>query len=47
MTDVTTTLTDSIISTIADRANLLDSFVVLYATIVGALHRVVGIEFGM
>ena len=44
--DVTTTLTDLIIQIISDRANLLDSFVVSYATIVGALHRVVGIEFG-
>ena len=46
MIDVTTTLTDLIIQIISDRANLLDSFVTLYATIVGALHRVVGIEFG-
>ncbi|WVN89168.1 uncharacterized protein L203_104384 [Cryptococcus depauperatus CBS 7841] len=44
--DVTTTITDLVIQMIANKANLLDSFVVLYATLVGALHRVVGIEFG-
>jgi nucleolar MIF4G domain-containing protein 1 len=31
---------------ISNRSNLLDSFVILYATLVGALHRVVGMEFG-
>lgn len=31
---------------IGSKTNLLDSFVVLYATLVGALHRVVGLEFG-
>lgn len=31
---------------IGSKTNLLDSFVVLYATLVGALHRVIGIEFG-
>jgi nucleolar MIF4G domain-containing protein 1 len=31
---------------ISNKANLLDSFVVLYATLVGALHRVIGMEFG-
>ncbi|KAL7419240.1 suppressor of glycerol defect [Cryptotrichosporon argae] len=44
--DVTTTLTSLILDAIASKANLLDSFVVLYAGLVGALHRVVGIEFG-
>lgn len=43
---MTTTLTDLIIQTIADKANLLDSFVILYATLAGALHRIIGIEFG-
>lgn len=31
---------------ISSRSNLLDSFVILYATFVGALHRIVGLEFG-
>ncbi|WVQ82506.1 hypothetical protein IAT38_004635 [Cryptococcus sp. DSM 104549] len=44
--DVSTTLTTLIIQMISDKANLLDSFVVLYATLVGALHRVIGMEFG-
>ncbi|WWC86492.1 uncharacterized protein L201_001369 [Kwoniella dendrophila CBS 6074] len=44
--DVSTTLTNLIIVMISDKANLLDSFVVLYATLVGALHRVIGMEFG-
>ncbi|WVW82576.1 hypothetical protein I302_104587 [Kwoniella bestiolae CBS 10118] len=44
--DVSTTLTNLIIQMISNKANLLDSFVVLYATLVGALHRVIGMEFG-
>ncbi|BEI81480.1 hypothetical protein CcaverHIS002_0206400 [Cutaneotrichosporon cavernicola] len=44
--DVTATLTNQIILMIGSKTNLLDSFVVLYATLVGALHRVVGLEFG-
>nr|XP_018267412.1 MIF4G/MA4 domain-containing protein [Kwoniella dejecticola CBS 10117]OBR89570.1 MIF4G/MA4 domain-containing protein [Kwoniella dejecticola CBS 10117] len=44
--DVSTTLTDLVIQMISNKANLLDSFVVLYATLVGALHRVIGMEFG-
>jgi nucleolar MIF4G domain-containing protein 1 len=44
--DVTTTLTKQVIEMIGSKTNLLDSFVVLYATLVGALHRVVGLEFG-
>lgn len=44
--DVTTALTDLIIQMISNKSNLLDSFVVLYATLVGALHRVIGMEFG-
>lgn len=31
---------------IGSKTNLLDSFVVLYATLIGALHRVIGLEFG-
>lgn len=44
--DVTSTLTKQIIEMIGSKTNLLDSFVVLYATLVGALHRAVGLEFG-
>ncbi len=44
---MTTSLTDLIIQTIADKANLLDSFVILYASLAGALHRIIGIEFGL
>lgn len=45
--DVTTTITDLVLQMISDKSNLLDSFVSLYATFVGALHRIIGIEFGM
>ena len=44
--DVTTTLTNLIIHIVSNKANLLDSFVILYATLAGALHRVIGLEFG-
>lgn len=44
--DVTTSLTTLILEMISSRSNLLDSFVILYATFVGALHRIIGIEFG-
>ncbi|WVQ97462.1 hypothetical protein IAU59_004575 [Kwoniella sp. CBS 9459] len=44
--DVSTTLTNLVIQMISSKTNLLDSFVVLYATMVGALHRVIGMEFG-
>lgn len=44
--EVTSTITTLVIQMIGAKANLLDSFVVLYATLIGALHRVVGIEFG-
>ncbi|KAL0954941.1 hypothetical protein HGRIS_003874 [Hohenbuehelia grisea] len=43
--DVTSTLTDLIITGIASHSSLLDSFVVLHATLVAALHKIVGIEF--
>ncbi|ORX37365.1 armadillo-type protein [Kockovaella imperatae] len=43
---VTTSITDLTIQMISSRSNLLDSFVALYATLVGALHRVIGLEFG-
>lgn len=43
--DVTTTLTTLVISGISDHSSLLDSYVVLYAAFVGALHKLIGIEF--
>jgi hypothetical protein len=45
-TEVTTTLTDMIIKIISDRANLLDSFVILYATFVAALYKLKGADLG-
>jgi nucleolar MIF4G domain-containing protein 1 len=45
-TDVTSTLTKLILETISSHSNLLDSFVVLYATLVAGLYKIVGIEFG-
>lgn len=47
MIDVTTTITDLVLLAISSKANLLDSFVSLYAIFVGALHRIIGVEFGM
>jgi len=47
MSDVTTTITDLVLLAISSKANLLDSFVSLYAIFVGALHRIIGVEFGM
>jgi hypothetical protein len=44
--EVTTTLTDMIIKIISDRANLLDSFVILYATFVAALYKLKGADLG-
>jgi len=45
--DVTTTITDLVLLAISSKANLLDSFVSLYAIFVGALHRIIGVEFGL
>ena len=43
---MTSTITDLVIHLISDRANLLDSFVILYATLLAALYKVKGLEFG-
>ncbi|KAF9919027.1 suppressor of glycerol defect [Linnemannia zychae] len=43
--DVSQTITDMILNAISSKANLLDSFVILYATVVASLYRLVGIEF--
>ncbi|KAI8335059.1 hypothetical protein BC941DRAFT_431140 [Chlamydoabsidia padenii] len=43
--DVNTIITELILTSIAQKSNLLDSFVITYATIVGSLYRLIGIEF--
>ena len=45
--DVTSTLTKLIIDGISSHSTLLDSYVVLHGTFVSALHKLVGIDFGM
>lgn len=44
--DVTTTLTKLILTSIESKINLLDTFVVLYATFVAAVYKIIGAEFG-
>jgi len=44
--DVTSTLTELILVSISQKANLLDSFVILYAVVVGSLYRLIGVDFG-
>lgn len=39
-------ITDLVLQAVSSKANLLDSFVSLYAVFVGALHRIIGVEFG-
>jgi hypothetical protein len=46
MIDVTTAITDLVLLAVSSKANLLDSFVSLYAVFIGALHRIIGVEFG-
>ncbi|KAF9918061.1 suppressor of glycerol defect [Lobosporangium transversale] len=43
--DVTENITEMILASISSKANLLDSFVILYAAVVASLYRLVGIEF--
>ncbi|KAJ9118524.1 hypothetical protein QFC24_006178 [Naganishia onofrii] len=43
---VTSTVTELVINLVSDRANLLDSFVILYAALLAALYKVKGLEFG-
>lgn len=43
--DVTSTISDLILTSISQKSNLLDSFVITYATIVASLYRLIGIEF--
>ncbi|WFD25595.1 suppressor of glycerol defect [Malassezia nana] len=44
--DVTSTITRLVLDTISARANLSETVIVLYATLLTALHRLVGTEFG-
>ncbi|PWN50245.1 ARM repeat-containing protein [Violaceomyces palustris] len=44
--DVTSTITRIILDTISSRSNLVDTFVVLYAAFVAAVHKAIGVEFG-
>ncbi|CDZ96845.1 Protein involved in high osmolarity signaling pathway [Phaffia rhodozyma] len=44
--DVTSTLTTLILETISSHANLLGSFVVLYAALVAGLYKIMGVDFG-
>ncbi|CBQ69708.1 conserved hypothetical protein [Sporisorium reilianum SRZ2] len=42
---VTATLTQLVLDTLTARSNLVDTFVILHAALVAALHRAVGVEF--
>ncbi|CDW97793.1 hypothetical protein, partial [Sporisorium scitamineum] len=42
---VTSILTQLILDTITSRSNLVDTFVILHAALVAALHKVIGVEF--
>ncbi len=44
--DCTSAVTNLLLHTISNEANLLDSFVVLHAALCTALYRVIGMEFG-
>ncbi|KAG8770687.1 suppressor of glycerol defect [Ceratobasidium sp. 428] len=43
--DVTQALTKILLDSVSSSANLLDTFVILHAAFVAALHKIVGIEF--
>lgn len=45
-TDITSTLTDLIIDGIASHSSLLDSFVVLHASLIASLYKIIGVELG-
>ncbi|KAG9124497.1 suppressor of glycerol defect [Ceratobasidium sp. 392] len=44
--DVTQALTRILLDSISSSANLLDTFVILHAAFIAALHKIIGIEFG-
>ncbi|CEL56261.1 Suppressor of glycerol defect protein 1 OS=Schizosaccharomyces pombe (strain 972 / ATCC 24843) GN=sgd1 PE=3 SV=1 [Rhizoctonia solani AG-1 IB] len=43
--DVTRALTNIILDSVSSSANLLDTFVILHAAFVAAIHKIIGIEF--
>ncbi|CAE6518664.1 unnamed protein product [Rhizoctonia solani] len=43
--DITQALTNVILDSVSSSANLLDTFVILHAAFVAAIHKIVGIEF--
>ncbi|KAI8351227.1 hypothetical protein EDC96DRAFT_518954, partial [Choanephora cucurbitarum] len=43
--DVTSTMSELVLISISQKSNLLDSFVITYATIVASLYKLIGIEF--
>ncbi|CAE6408546.1 unnamed protein product [Rhizoctonia solani] len=43
--DVTQALTNIILDSVSSSANLLDTFVILHAAFVAAIHKIIGIEF--
>ncbi|EPQ27963.1 uncharacterized protein PFL1_04290 [Pseudozyma flocculosa PF-1] len=43
--EVTSMITSLVLDTITARANLIDTYVILHAAFVAALHKVVGVEF--
>ncbi|EUC56072.1 suppressor of glycerol defect protein, putative, partial [Rhizoctonia solani AG-3 Rhs1AP] len=43
--DVTRALTSIILDSVSSSANLLDTFVILHAAFVAAIHKIIGIEF--
>jgi nucleolar MIF4G domain-containing protein 1 len=44
--DVTTAMASHIIEGISSHSSLLDAYVILHATLVASLHKLVGIDFG-
>ena len=43
---MTETLTNLLVNGITSHSSMLDSFVILNAALISALHKIVGIEFG-
>ncbi|KAG8729656.1 suppressor of glycerol defect, partial [Ceratobasidium sp. 423] len=43
--DVTQALTNIVLDSVSSSANLLDTFVILHAAFVAAIHKIIGIEF--
>jgi nucleolar MIF4G domain-containing protein 1 len=44
--DVTSAITSFVIESISAHSTLLDSYVILHATLVSSLYRIIGVEFG-